>query len=673
MPITLNRIVNVAGPGRDSAFSASEKLNDNAADIESAVADLETADSAAVAKSLFDAHTILAATSDNTPAAVTVAEQTLVGRIAGGNITALTASQIRTLLNVEDGAAADMSAAELLAALLTVDGSGSGLDADLLDGNSAAAFATAAQGTAADAAKVKTDFLTVTQAVDLDAMETRVNSLDAAVILRGTWDASAGTFPGSGTAQAGDSYIVSVGGTVDSVVFVAGDRIIAILDNASTATFAANWFKADYTDAVLSVNGATGAVSVATSAQGALADTSLQPGGALGTPSSGTATNLTGTASGLTAGNVTTNANLTGIVTSTGNATAIADDAIAVAKLTKGTALQQIRTNAGATATEWFTPSAAGDFKADGTVDMTGQFRTNVGTFDSDVANGATANAYTFDTQNTYSTAGANLQRWSNNGTAVFDFSYQGGIDHANSGASTAAHSQSLNLNWTATTTRTSSGQFSAVIGEQNTASGSRAVAVGAANTSSGTYAFTAGDSNTASGGATSAIGAQSLASGEYSHARGYGASAVNRCTWALGGGNHAAQGDAQTLTSVLRITTADATQTTMLAYTTNYVIPADTSWYFRAMVLGRSNEADSNDSAAYKLEGVLTRDESNNTVILGSVTKTVIAESAGATAWDATAEADDTGEALAIKVTGEAATAIRWTARLDVVVVGYA
>jgi hypothetical protein len=41
---------------------------------------------------------------------------------------------------------------------------------------------------------------------------------------------------------------------------------------------------------------------------------------ALGTPASGVATNLTGTASGLTAGNVTTNANLTGHVTSVGNA-----------------------------------------------------------------------------------------------------------------------------------------------------------------------------------------------------------------------------------------------------------------------------------------------------------------------------------------------------------------
>lgn len=45
---------------------------------------------------------------------------------------------------------------------------------------------------------------------------------------------------------------------------------------------------------------------------------------ALGTPSAGVATNLTGTAAGLTAGHVTTNANLTGPITSSGNATAVA-------------------------------------------------------------------------------------------------------------------------------------------------------------------------------------------------------------------------------------------------------------------------------------------------------------------------------------------------------------
>ena len=61
--------------------------------------------------------------------------------------------------------------------------------------------------------------------------------------------------------------------------------------------------------------------------------TTLPDGIALGTPASGVATNLTGTASGLTAGTVTTNANLTGPITSTGNATAIASGAIAPTKL----------------------------------------------------------------------------------------------------------------------------------------------------------------------------------------------------------------------------------------------------------------------------------------------------------------------------------------------------
>jgi hypothetical protein len=44
---------------------------------------------------------------------------------------------------------------------------------------------------------------------------------------------------------------------------------------------------------------------------------------ALGTPASFVGTNITGTASGLTAGNVTTNANLTGMVTSVGNAASL--------------------------------------------------------------------------------------------------------------------------------------------------------------------------------------------------------------------------------------------------------------------------------------------------------------------------------------------------------------
>lgn len=58
-------------------------------------------------ESLYDANTIIKADADDTPAALTVGEQTLVGRITGGLITALTPAQIRTLLNVEDGSEAN--------------------------------------------------------------------------------------------------------------------------------------------------------------------------------------------------------------------------------------------------------------------------------------------------------------------------------------------------------------------------------------------------------------------------------------------------------------------------------------------------------------------------------------------------------------------------------------
>ena len=57
-----------------------------------------------ITKSTLTAQTVLAAVSSGTPVPITVNEQTLVGRKTGGNVTALTASEIRTILNVADGA-----------------------------------------------------------------------------------------------------------------------------------------------------------------------------------------------------------------------------------------------------------------------------------------------------------------------------------------------------------------------------------------------------------------------------------------------------------------------------------------------------------------------------------------------------------------------------------------
>jgi len=52
----------------------------------------------------FNAQTILAATTDNTPAALEVTEQSVVGRITGGNVAALSGANLWTILSGQAGA-----------------------------------------------------------------------------------------------------------------------------------------------------------------------------------------------------------------------------------------------------------------------------------------------------------------------------------------------------------------------------------------------------------------------------------------------------------------------------------------------------------------------------------------------------------------------------------------
>ncbi len=58
------------------------------------------ADESIVLDTLFDANTVLAADTDDTPAALTIAEQTLLGRITSGDIDALTVTELRTLFGI---------------------------------------------------------------------------------------------------------------------------------------------------------------------------------------------------------------------------------------------------------------------------------------------------------------------------------------------------------------------------------------------------------------------------------------------------------------------------------------------------------------------------------------------------------------------------------------------
>jgi hypothetical protein len=106
---------------------------------------------------------------------------------------------------------------------------------------------------------------------------------------------------------------------------------------------------------------------------------------ALGTPASGVMTNVTGTAAGLTAGHVTTNANLTGPITSSGNATAIAS-----------------QTGTGST----FVMSAAPTITGTATFTNTIHIPNNVAIQWRNSANSADINAAFLDTFDTYQIGG---------------------------------------------------------------------------------------------------------------------------------------------------------------------------------------------------------------------------------------------------------------------------
>jgi hypothetical protein len=114
-----------------------------------------------------------------------------------------------------------------------------------------------------------------------------------------------------------NANVGSFGSATQSVAFTVNAKGLVTAASATTIT-----------PAIGSVTGlGTGVGAALVTAIGSAGSPVLN-GGALGTPASGVATNLTGTASGLTAGTVTTNANLTGDVTSVGNATTLANSGV---------------------------------------------------------------------------------------------------------------------------------------------------------------------------------------------------------------------------------------------------------------------------------------------------------------------------------------------------------
>lgn len=183
--------------------------------------------------------------------------------------------------------------------------------------------------------------------------------------------------------------------------------------------------------------------------------------------------------------------------------------------------------------------------------------------------------------------------------------------------------------------------------GKNNVASGTRSTVSG-------------GITNTASGGGSTVIGGNNnTASSYYTCAGGIDAIANKWGQFACSSGQFSIPGDAQRSAFVLRKQTTDATQTELFLNNSSsrMTIASDTTWAFRMLIVARRTDAD-NESAGYTVDGVIDNN-AGTTALVGTITKTVVAEDTAA--WDVDVQADDTNDALVVKVTGEAAKTIRW------------
>ncbi|MGL5113589.1 MAG: hypothetical protein ACRC6O_13230 [Flavobacterium sp.] len=181
-----------------------------------------------------------------------------------------------------------------------------------------------------------------------------------------TGDVSIPTNSNSATLATVNTNVGSYGNATQTTTFTVNGKGLITAAGQTTIT-----------PAVGSITGLGTGVASALGVNVGTAGSPIINGGALGTPSSGVATNLTGVASGLTAGNVTTNANLVGDVTSVGNTTTIGalkvlGSMIANATIDLVTKVTGILPNANTTATSANTANAivsrdvSGGFSAGG-------------------------------------------------------------------------------------------------------------------------------------------------------------------------------------------------------------------------------------------------------------------------------------------------------------------
>lgn len=212
------------------------------------------------------------------------------------------------------------------------------------------------------------------------------------------------------------------------------------------------------------------------------------------------------------------------------------------------------------------------------------------------------------------------------------------------------------------------SGVMGTVGGGQNNVAGEAYVFIGGGIRNQATEVIAAvlgGQDNTASGYASAVLGGQeNTASNDYALAAGYRAVANKANQFAIG----STVNSQVTVCIPLYVQTTNATATVMNTGSSGRItIADDTAWMFRCDIIGIT--ADAANYGGYTVTGIVRR--SNGTVTVHGVNTVTHAESVSG--WDATAEADNTNKALAIKVTGGTGQTVRWSGNLSMAEVSFA
>ena len=129
-------------------------------------------------------------------------------------------------------------------------------------------------------------------------------------------------------------------------------------------------------------------------------------------------------------------------------------------------------------------------------------------------------------------------------------------------------------------------------------------------------------------------------------------------------------QGVSQAALLILGKQTTDATATVITsdggaASTTNQVIlPNNSAYYFRGEVV--AGKTAGGDTKGWYIEGVIKRGaNAASTALVGTPTVTSNYADAGASTWTVAVTADTTNGGLAVTVTGQASTTIRWVCQI--------